>query len=132
MKRWREAPNSIKVIGLRYRIRQVKNLRLLPEHAASVSYVEPGTYHEGEPIEVLGLTDSAALLIVLESETAEARFKTTLVHEMLHAMAAEAGLRDVISSDVEESVVKRMAPILTQVLTDNPGVYTYVTGRRLW
>jgi hypothetical protein len=127
-------PTSVKVIATRYKIRQRKDLQVTAGSVIStVIDVNSGeVMHEHDAVNVLGLTDPDVSLILLESEMGNDRFKVTLVHETLHAIFAEAGLRDLLAPDAEESIVKRVSPILYQVLKDNPRVYTFLTGRRLW
>lgn len=132
-RRW-DTPPSVKIIASRYRIKQQEDLTIAAGNAASTVYVldEDAVHHEHEPVPLLGLTDSDAGLIILDTDQGNDRFRVTLLHEVLHAIFAEAGLRDVVTADEEERIIKRVSPILRQVLKDNPRVYTFVTGRRLW
>lgn len=124
-------PTTVKIIGTRWQIIQRQDLEVLVEDVLSTVYNE-GTYHEHEKMGLLGLTDGDLSKIVVNTEQGEDKFRVTLLHEVLHAIVSEAGLRDVLDANREEQVVKRMAPILRQVLKDNPRVYTFLTGRRLW
>ncbi len=126
-------PSTVKVLGTRFKVSQRANLRIAVEDAASTVYApEEGIFHEHDTIGVLGLTDTDASVIVIETCQSDDKFGVTFIHELLHAVMAEAGIRDAIDSDTEERVVKRISPILRQVLKDNPRVYTFLTGRRLW
>lgn len=127
-----DAPKSVKVLASRYRIIQAEGLRVDFEAAASTVYVQPGVYHEHDALNVLGLADPDAGLIALETEIGDDKFKVTLLHETLHAIFAEAGMKDAIDADLEERIIKRISPILRQVLKDNPRVYSFVTGRQAW
>lgn len=125
-------PGAIKVLGTSWKVKQHTGLKVNVENVASTVYAAEGVYHEHEAINVLGVTDGTMSVIALETEQGEDKFRVTLMHELLHAIISEAGLQDVLDGNQEERVVKRMAPILRQVLKDNPRVYTFLTGRRLW
>ena len=84
--------------------------------------------HPGQTLEVLGLCDNDAQMIALDPEQGPDKLRETYLHEHLHAMIGLAGMRDMLG-DNEEEVVKRISPILLQFLRDNPGVYTFLTGR---
>jgi hypothetical protein len=50
----------------------------------------------------------------------------TVMHELLHACCDLIGTTDQLTSDVEESVVRRLAPVLVDVLARNPQLVLWV------
>lgn len=124
-------PRTVKVLGSRYRVSERANLRVAGDAIASQVYAGDWVHeHDVEVgIPVLGYTDTDMGLIGIETEQSEDKFRVTYLHEVLHAIVAEAGLKDVIDSNQEERIVKRLAPLLRQVLKDNPRVLAFITGR---
>lgn len=111
-------PRSVLVLGQRFKVHHIKNLRLDPapgEHAVH--------------LDVLGICDSDEQVICIEQLQADDKKAETFLHENLHAILAMAGLRDEFVGDQEERIVKRMAPIMLDWLRRNPNVYTFLTGR---
>lgn len=68
---------------------------------------------ESDLIEELGRCDFEACRIVLKAGMPETLRYETLLHEILHFAAWVAGVK------LGEGKVKRLAPVLAQVLTDN-------------
>jgi hypothetical protein len=114
-------PTETRVLNARYTVRAVESIDVLvhaddPEHAHTIANGAIGT------------CDSDEQVIRLVTEQGYDRFKETFLHEHLHAMVAAAALdRDAISHDQEESVCKRLAPILMMFLRDNPVVVKWLT-----
>ena len=48
------------------------------------------------------------------------RRMAVLIHEILHACWDQAEMDDLAKDDAEEAIINRLAPVLTQVLLDNP------------
>lgn len=122
----RRFPRTVKVIGNRYKVSSIKGLMVPTVNVASFAYVATDEGHVHEHIDVSGLTDPSAGIIQVEDALSEDRFRTTLLHEVLHAIFSEAGLHDAADSDVEERIITRMAPILRQTLKDNPQLTAFV------
>lgn len=122
----RRFPRQIKVLGNRYRVSAVKNLAVPVVNVSSLAYAGGDDTHYHEHIEVSGMTDPSAGIIQVEQALSEDRFRTTLLHETLHAMFAEAGMRDAIDSDTEERIVTRLTPILRQTLMVNPQFAAFI------
>jgi len=101
-------------MGQRFTVTMVENLRVSSECGH---------------LDILGLCDSDAQKIVLESLQGPDKLRETFLHEHLHAMVNLAGLRDVLTEDKDEDVIKRLTPILLQFLRDNPAVYAFLIGK---
>ena len=66
------------------------------------------------------------LLLVLSRESvSDQYYGEVLVHELLHAMWATAGLEEVAQKD-EETVVSLLAPVLLDLIVKNPKLIKYV------
>lgn len=75
-----------------------------------------------------GDTDSSLLEIRLNSDSADLVKREVLLHETLHAITAVAGLDHELTEEVEEKFVRRIAPILFDVLLRNPKLVDYLLG----
>jgi len=71
----------------------------------------------------IGLTDVMKLTIWIEPDMAETIQKSTLVHELLHAIAFTAGKSE---KDGEEAWVSALAPLLFTMLRDNKELRDYL------
>lgn len=107
-----------------------------PKRPASlkVGYIDfEVRYLEDEQWEAAGLPDSdggqcngagAVISVRLAHEQADIHVKEILLHETLHACFYASGITindDIrIYPDIEEGIVARVAPVLTQVMRDNP------------
>lgn len=117
----RRLPRSVLVLGQRFKVKGVRDLKLAPGEAVG----DTGD----EPLGVLGVSDLDAQVILIETDQGADGMAETLVHECLHAILGKAGFGLDMSPDVQEAVVKRTAPILLDFIRRNPAVYTYITGR---
>jgi hypothetical protein len=77
---------------------------------------------------LLGQTDTKQLTIVVDPTQAESQVVDTVVHELMHAMFDLVGAVDVASGDVEESLIRRLAPVWVDVLRRNPRLVGWVCG----
>ncbi len=119
-------PMRTKVLGIKVKVILGPNL-LYHEHLD----VDGHPVDSDEPPQhLMGLSDSDAQMVVIDSDQGSDRLRDTYIHEHLHMMLALAGIRDTITYEQEESVVKRISPILLLFLRENPAVYTYLTGRQ--
>jgi len=78
-----------------------------------------------------GETDIERLVIRLHPDRHPQIIKETFLHEVLHACASVAGLDHelgLIDRELEEKVVRRIAPVLLDVILRNKGVVTYLCG----
>ena len=82
-------------------------------------HIEDGDGDDAKHYDVLGLCRSDAQVITIATEQGPDRLRETFLHEHLHAMFDAAGLRDTLTFDQDESVAKRLAPILLQFLRVN-------------
>jgi hypothetical protein len=108
------APKRVQVGPHRYRL-------VIDADAMNRASAEHGT-------RLLGRCDNEQLLIVVDPRQAPSQQRETVVHELLHAACDLAGLsEDALADDVEERVVRRLAPVLLQVLVDNPKLVAWLT-----
>jgi len=130
-------PKTIKVGMLRYTIKPTPKLKTLAREVESNDFVaehakEPGVFHEDESIPLLGLTDPDGGVLLIESANASYDVQRTVtLHEVIHACLDQVGIRDTIDANDEESVAKRLAPLLLQTLNDNPRLVEYLLNRRV-
>jgi hypothetical protein len=77
----------------------------------------------------LGECDSSALTITIDPTMADTMEKETVVHELLHACCDLAGLQEDPGMDSagEERVVRRLSPLILDVLRANPSLVRYLT-----
>ena len=75
-----------------------------------------------------GELDVDLLEIRLHPDRAELIIKETLLHEIIHGVCAVGGLDHELGADQEEKIVRRLAPILLDVLRRNPGMVEYLCG----
>ena len=75
---------------------------------------------------LLGRCDTEQLTIVVDPKLAPSQSAETLVHEVLHACFDLVGAPEDISTDVEERLVRRLAPVVAQMLAANPKLVGWV------
>lgn len=75
-----------------------------------------------------GETDLDKLIIRLHPDRADMISRETLLHEILHAVASVAGLDHELGAELEEKVVRRLAPILLDAFLRNSGLVKYLCG----
>lgn len=61
--------------------------------------------------------------IVIDPSQSESQLRDTLLHEILHCINAQVGFVSHERSE-EEAAVARLAPMLLQVIQDNPEIFT--------
>lgn len=76
---------------------------------------------------LLGRCDTEACTIVVDPRLAGTMQRETLTHEVLHACMDVIGAGDDLGHDTEERVVRRLAPVLLDVLRRNPGLVSWLT-----
>ena len=54
--------------------------------------------------------------------------REVVVHETLHVATEVAGLRDELGDEKEEAVVRRLAPVVLDILRRNPRLVEYLVG----
>ena len=118
-------PTRTRIMGQVFKVRQTKTLTV---HLHETSIGE-GTEDKETTIDLLGMTDNDMQEVFLYTEQGPDKMRETFLHEHLHAMLTLAGISDQADAEVEERIVKRLAPIMLQFLRDNPNVYTFLTGR---
>jgi hypothetical protein len=75
-----------------------------------------------------GETDIERLVIRLHPDRHEMIIRETLLHEILHACASVAGLDHELGAELEEKVVRRLAPVLLDVLQRNSKLLPFLTS----
>ena len=75
-----------------------------------------------------GETDGARLEIRINPDSADLVQREVLLHESLHAIAAVAGLDHELGEELEEKIVRRIAPVLFDALLRNPKLVDYLLG----
>lgn len=75
----------------------------------------------------LGECDSQRCTITIDPDQAPSQLADTLVHELLHACFDLIGAGEDVSADVEERLVRRLAPVLVGLLHDNPRLVTWLS-----
>jgi len=75
---------------------------------------------------LVGRCDTEGLVIVVDPKLAPSQSAETLVHEVLHACMDLIGATEDINSDIEERLVRRLAPVVAQVLAANPKLVGWV------
>ncbi len=75
----------------------------------------------------LGTCDPDELTITITPTAPERVQQECLVHEALHAMTALTGLAHELGEEVDERVVRRLAPVLLEVLSRNPRFVEYLS-----
>lgn len=121
----REVPAHLQVLTQRFAIEVIDDL-YLDDHDNRIIKSEVG--HTGVVTKVSGLCDPEGQIILIEGKNASASQALTLLHEVLHACFAAAGISDTVSSEQEESVANRLSPILMTVLQENPDLVRYFEG----
>jgi hypothetical protein len=131
-------PSRIKVGVLGYTIKPTRHLAVRARDAVKIKVLvdaatdAAGIYHEDTPIEILGLTNPDEQVILFESVDAAPDVQAVVVlHETLHAIFSQIGIRDLLDQHAEESITKRLSPLLLQVLRENPRLIEYLVDRRV-
>jgi hypothetical protein len=81
---------------------------------------------------MLGRTIVDKQQITLGVAQGEGSMRECLLHEILHVAICKAGMpRDILNEGKDEAMVKRLAPLLMELLCENPAVYAYISGRKV-
>ncbi len=75
----------------------------------------------------LGECDTKTLTIYVDPTQADTMLQDTVLHELLHALMDLVGACDDVSREVEERLVRRLAPALLELLTRNPKLNEWLT-----
>lgn len=67
----------------------------------------------------VGQCDTEKLVITVDPSLAPTQLAETLLHEVLHGAFSLIGACDVLTFDEEESVVRRLSPVLLDALRAN-------------
>lgn len=81
---------------------------------------------ETDRSKVLGQTDHDKLEMILDASQPASLLRETLLHETLHLVTEMSGLRYDSGSDKDERLVRRMSPLLLEVLRRNPDIVAYL------
>lgn len=76
---------------------------------------------------VFGTCDPARLTITVDPDVAPSQLADTVVHELLHAAFSLIGAGEDVTTEVEERLVLRLAPVLLQIVRGNPALVEYLT-----
>lgn len=76
------------------------------------------------PPDLYGLCDKGKHTISLHPDQSAVRLRSTLVHELLHALCDLTGVDD---DKAEERIVTVLAPALLEVLRKNPRLVDWLT-----
>lgn len=79
---------------------------------------------QGETL--LGQTCTKTTTILVDPTQARSQVVDTVIHELLHACMDLVGAVDVVNAETEESLVRRLAPVLVDVLRRNPKLVGWV------
>lgn len=75
----------------------------------------------------VGECDYSDLTIRVSHQLAPGQQRETLLHEALHAVADLAGLPSELGADLDEKIVRRLAPLLLALMRDNPKLVAFLT-----
>lgn len=77
---------------------------------------------------VLGRTDHDKLTVILNETMPVGLARETLVHEALHIVTEVCGLRAKWGNAKDERIIRRLSPMLLELLRRNPDLVRYVTA----
>lgn len=99
-------PSSVKIGAMRFAVRRAPHLAELGKEA---------------------ITSARTQEVLVQPGQAPSYERDTILHEILHAVIAETGLRAWFSDqDKEEEMVLVLAPALLEVLRENPALVRYL------
>jgi hypothetical protein len=98
----------------------------LLQYTVSETYEDLAEYHNATGDDVYGVTDHVKGTILMAPHMNKSRKPITLMHEVLHAASEASGLHSMHDCDEEEQMVHLLAPVMVQVLRDNPKFVRYV------
>lgn len=75
-----------------------------------------------------GHTDCEQLTIIVDPAIAPAMLRDTVLHETLHAIADVTGLGHEWGVEKEETIIRRLSPVLLDVIRRNPALVAYLTA----
>lgn len=80
-----------------------------------------------EEADLVGHWSPRALTITLRPDIARDVLAETVLHETLHGILDQIGVRSELGAEDTEGVVIRLAPLLLDVLRRNPQLVAYLT-----
>lgn len=128
---WAGMPRTISVIGARFKVGTVKDLKVPVEHVAAADVAPHGEWVHDDLLPVNGVCDRDAGVMFLEAELGYDRAREVILHETIHAVIGQSGVHKDILHGHEEALVNRISPILLAVIRDNPKLIEFLTDRRL-
>lgn len=75
-----------------------------------------------------GSYDGQRQKILIRPGLGEDRTAETLTHEVLHALMEMTGIANDVESNLEESMVTRLAPVVLDLLRRNPALVHFLCG----
>lgn len=88
---------------------------LINPHRFSVRYERGLSSKAG----VVGVCGTDTLSILIDDDIAEGIEKETVLHEALHGIWAQTGLKDVTTTEIEEKIIWSLTPRILALLRDN-------------
>jgi hypothetical protein len=77
---------------------------------------------------ILGETDHDRLTIILNETMQPGLARETLMHECLHVVTEVCGLRRKWGNAKDERIIRRLSPLLLELLRRNPDIVSYLMG----
>lgn len=78
---------------------------------------------------LLGHTDLDNLTVTLSEKLPASQARETLMHELLHVVCDVTGLHTEWGNRKEERIVRRLSPMLLELLQRNPDLVKYLTAK---
>jgi hypothetical protein len=77
---------------------------------------------------LLGHTDLDNLTVIIGEKMPAGLARETLMHELLHVVCEVTGLHEKWGKSKEERIVRRLSPMLLELLQRNPDLVKYLTA----
>lgn len=106
----RKLPKTIKILGKQYKLNVQE-----PKQIPSVLHTQPDRLY--------GAADHVTTEIHIASNQSAEQMKDTIIHESLHAYS------DVLSLELGEDLVARLAACVLSFMIDNPEIVKYITSK---
>lgn len=81
-----------------------------------------------ESTDLLGHCDRRMGVISVEPQQSLEQKRDTLLHEVLHAITDMTGIEAEMSNELEEQIVRRLSPVLLEVLRKNPKLVAFLVA----
>jgi len=90
--------------------------------------IKDASHEHGERL--VGRCCTETLTVVVDPKLVGSQSAETVVHELLHAMFDTIGAgEDGVTSELEERLVRRLAPVVLGVLVDNPELVGWLQAK---